>query len=308
MRTRVIILRMLASLLVTLTAVNVSAQDSYRQAVIAYDKVNGSFDKMSTSFKGLGQAFFKDADGVDVNQLTERYFTEVAYEQYIDFMESMMKQHNISEGELTDVTQRYSSPQGKTFLAHQQEWVAEMMSTFLVSFFENSSSLRESNTAPDVSANPDIDPEFAAQFKRMYGMGTSQEILESMMGRMSQADSSQTMSASVMQWMAKNFYTIALNSASGILTLDDIEFGMSLFSTSGYAKLANPAFMNFDDLRKSMTWAGGYIEWMKAQGAPLRDNEPGMALKLIESIYGPKAVEKLKGLFGPKHDEGNGKD
>ena len=124
--------RLLIALLVMLVTASGNAQDSYRQAVKDYLTAMGQFEKSKSIIPTLSKLYVGD-DQVDVDQLTKRYIEERFEDDITDSFRNMLMQRSMSEAEIKEVTSLFSRPEGKTYLVHQQEWMADFVSNFVMS-------------------------------------------------------------------------------------------------------------------------------------------------------------------------------
>ena len=258
--------KLLIALLVMLVAVSSYAQDSYRETVKQYVEVNGQSDKLKTLFTKLNETFFKKTEGVDLSALTERYVKERLNDQMTDLVLPMMKERNVTEADLRTVTALLSTPEGKLFTAHQNEWNTELPGTMVGIMFEKADMLEDGG---NVTVNPDIPADYVAKFRNMMEVGKFKDTFKDLLNGIEEGTQNM-LPDSFKKWFEENIVTIALNSAYGIMTPEDIDYGTMLCSNESYLKIQNVSGVKLDDIKSTgMDLMVGYIDWMESQGAQL---------------------------------------
>lgn len=281
MNTRVITSRLAATVLVAIVAISGYAQDSYREALKTFfslEVINVN-SRMKTSLLEMNKTLFMQSDNVDLETLTERYLKEGFAEQMSVMAEPLMKERNITEADLRTVISLLSTPEGKTFLAHQGEWSTQYADQLRNSF--------ENENVEKIPVKPDIDAEYVAKFQKMWALSGIHEktmgffdgfFPDEMIGGIEDFGRMKT-------FINDNLGTVALNGAYGLLTLDDLDYGMKLFSNESYRKTSDASMIdkNFlGGMEKIADWMMGYIDWMESQGA--QPSEKASAIKKLMSL------------------------
>ena len=273
--------RLLIALLVMLVAASGYAQDSYREAVKQYLLYLGPDNQMKTALCEMKDAFFVPSGNVDLDLLTERYIKEVMIDQMTDMTETMMKERNVTEVDLRTVNAMVAPPEFQTFLSHQNEWDEKIT---LISD-ESISLLKDGGEPENVQVNPDIDPDYAAKFQKMW---KESGILEKSIGlydRISLGEMTEEMAqlGKYKTWLADNLGTIALNAAYGTLTLEDFDLGMKLYTNESYRKVTDTSDMNvFSVIGPATELIMNYLDWMESQGA--QPNSKFQSIKMLKSL------------------------
>ena len=273
--------RLLIALLVMLVAASGYAQDSYRQAVKQYLLYLGPDNQMKTALCEMKDAFFVPSGNVDLDLLTERYIKEVMIDQMTDMTETMMKERNVTEVDLRTVNAMVAPPEFQTFLSHQNEWDEKIT---LISN-ESISLLKDGGEPENVQVNPDIDPDYAAKFQKMW---KESGILEKSIGlydRLSLGEMTEEMAqlGKYKTWLADNLGTIALNAAYGTLTLEDFDLGMKLYTNESYRRVTDTSDMNvFSVIGPAAELIMNYLDWMESQGA--QPNSKFQSIKMLKSL------------------------
>ena len=279
--------RMLTTLLVILVAVCCHAQDSYREALKEYLPFTDQFNQMKSFYQEQCKVFFKPSDNVNLEDLAQRYIQEACLDDlaYI-FIEPMMKECGITEADLRTVKALASSPEGQIYASHNSEWSRIFNSKVqeLSPWIQNDEELKP------VQADPNIDAEYAAKFKSvMEASGFKQktvnlmdEIFNSYQNVLSnepdEADGIKLKIDNIKNWIDDNIETVALNSAFGVLTPDDLDYALKSYSNESFKKVADMGtgmMSQFTDFSKLLNLGYSmikkYLDWMESHGAQLSE-------------------------------------
>ena len=286
MKTPTMISRLLITLMVTIVSVSGFAQDSYREALKEYLLINDNVDQLKDVFIKINEGIFEESDNVEL--LTERYIKEALVEQFVDVVEPIMKERNVTEADLRTVNALLSTPKGRAFLSHDEEWNAKLKNAMheLMPSFEEDSVIEN---VEKITVNPAIDAAYAAKFNEMMeASAIKQKMLSFMDGlfpshsfegydELDESNEIREMFNDIKKWVDDNITTVALNSAYGILTTDDLDFGVKLFSSEPHRKITDMSDMNFHSLMgKTADIMINYIEWMESQGAQVTEKAKGL--------------------------------
>ena len=286
MNTRTMISRLLITLMVATASVSGFAQDSYREALKEYLLIDENLDKLKDVNIKIYEDLFEESDNLE--PLTERYIKEVLVEHVVDVVETIMKERNVTEADLRAVTALKSTPEGQTFLSHDEEWNAK----FKNALYELMPSFEEDSVAENVekiAVNPGIDAAYAAKFNDMMeAYDIKQKMLSFMDGLfpshsfegydgLDESNEIREMINYIMKWVDVNLTTVALNSAYGILTTDDLDFGVKLYTNESHRKITDMSDINFRSIMGKISEVKlKYIEWMESHGAKLSERAKGL--------------------------------
>ena len=273
--------RLLIALLVMLVAASGYAQDSYRDAIKKYLSFFGKNIQMENSLREINGIVFMQNDKVDLEMLTERYIHEVYEDQMADVVEPMMKERDVTEADLKTITAMATTPEGQTYLAHENEWnekLSEVSGEYM-------SQLLEGGEPEKLQVNPDIDAVYAAKFQKLWkDCGIEEKTIRILDGAFTGA----TSSAGKLKTFTDNIGTMALNAAYGSMTLEDFDFGMKLYSNESFRKATDTSDMNFYSLMgKGALIVMKYLDWMESQGA--QPNEKLQSFKMLKSLMESKS-------------------
>lgn len=290
MRTRVITFRMLVTLLVAMTAVSVSAQDSYREAVKEYLSATDAMETAKSFMPALSMMFESDGQ-VDVEQLAKRYFDDQLEDFMIDNSMAKMKELGLNELDIKLVASMLAVPQGKAFQSHYKDWlvnVSKFMSMPLMKMMERYSKPEEERgpyehfelwpgflDGATLQPKAEIDDAYAAKFNDVImGSDFVKDLLEEMKKGMKKTSAIAMITTpetekEIFDRIMNALPTILLNSAYGTLTPEDIDYAANLFSNETYNKLQID--LNTEE-NGARTVGLNFVEWMEGQGAKITEN------------------------------------
>ena len=272
--------RLLIALLVMLIAASGYAQDSYREAISDYLSLFGKYNQMDKAMREINGTVFMQSDKVDLDMLTERYIQEVFQDHMVDLFEPMMKERDVTEADLRTIIAMAVTPEGKTYLAHENEWndkLSEVSGEYM-------SQLLEGGEPENLQVNPDIDAVYAAKFQKLWkDCGIEEKSIRIMDGAFSGEKFGETPETGRLKTWVDNLGTMALNAAYGSMTLEDLDFGVKLYSNESFLKATNTSDMNI----YSLMGIGAqimmkYLDWMESQGA--QPNEKLQSIKMLKSL------------------------
>ena len=264
--------RLLIKLLVMLVAASGYAQDSYREAVKQYLNVDDKFERLKPVIS-IFKVLFVNDDKVDLDQLSERYLNEQLVDDYLEILISPLQAQNITEADLQEVYSLLSTPQGQTFAAHKAEWENECDSEIMNLMLEAVLDMEpegEFELEP-IQPDADINATYAAKMSKLLDDMSVVSTMIKQLEEPSSDGSEDEMDPKMIDWFKENMPVIALNTAYGILTDKDLDFGQMLFTKESYRKFVD--FSNNNDYESNVaTLFTKYMDWMKAQGATVKED------------------------------------
>ena len=264
--------RLLITLLVMLVAASGYAQDSYREAVKQYLNVDDKFERLKPVIS-IFKVLFVNDDKVDLDQLSERYLNEQLVDDYLEILISPLQAQNITEADLQEVYSLLSTPQGQTFAAHKAEWENECDSEIMNLMLEAVLDMEpegEFELEP-IQPDADINATYAAKMLKLLDDMSVVSTMIKQLEEPSSDGSEDEMDPKMIDWFKENMPVIALNTAYGILTDKDLDFGQMLFTKESYRKFVD--FSNNNDYESNVaTLFTKYMDWMKAQGATVKED------------------------------------
>ena len=280
--------RLLIALLVMLVAASGYAQDSYRQALkdywALYDK--DYENQMDSVFKSTNTMLFKSGD-LNLDQLTERYFEERFLDYMVDFIMPKMEEIGVSEAALREHVALCSTPAGKTYNEHLQQWAKVMEGELDSTMNQDSLKIKTEGAPNPVQLKAGIDAGYVEKYKKVMGANMvkvtqdyldqfstlAEMILEKVPNELTDA---QNKLDEMKAWMPANLPTIATNCAYGIITEDDLDFASKLNALDTHKMLGLLPISKVDLMSMGYGMMGDYIEWMQDHGAVMEEHVKGL--------------------------------
>ena len=282
---RVNVSKCLVALLISLTAVCGYAQDSYREAIKEFFRLNGQIGQIESALKALNGPLFDDSGNVDLNQLTDRYIKECMSDLFAGGMESKMKERNVTEADLRDVIELLSTPAGKTYNEHQQAWIDNIKEELPSVMLQNLGQVMYGDTSNPIQPKAEIDAGYIKKFKEVMGSG----IVKSFMNAFDMTTPTtkfvqlpEGLKDGLQKWLNVNMPTMMMNCAYGTMTIDDLDFAAMLSSHESYRKVQDFSRFTFNEIDMVPDMLSNYINWMQNQGAVVR----GGASDIIKMVFG----------------------
>lgn len=261
--------RLLITLALMLVAVSASAQDSYSEALKDYLTITEkqASEKMLAQLHQLNPMLFEYKQDIDFNQLASRYVDEQLLKIKAEKVQDMFKEVNVTESDIRQMTALMTTPQGETLIEHADAWsdqfeeiVKEEMEEPLKSVFDGTP------ITSTVVANSDIPASYARKFMQYFedtrGMDQFANAFSQPLKMMGIE-----VPESLLDWMKDNLGTLAMNSAYGIITEDDLDYSANLQTYDFHHKIVDATVkMSENVISMGMDIILNYIDWMKGQG------------------------------------------
>lgn len=262
--------RLLFALLVMLVAASGYAQDTYREAFKQYLNVDEKFERCKAIIPFFKMMFVNDSK-VNLDQLNERYLKDQLADDYAESLIPILQAQNITEADLQEVYSLLSTPQGKTYAAHKAEWENELDAEITAIMLEVVFDMEpeEELELEPIQPDDDIDAAYAAKMSKLLDDMSLVSTMIKKLEEPSSDDSEDEMDPKMIDWFKDNMSVIALNTAYGTLTDEDLDFGQLLFTKESYRKVM--------DLSNNAVEKSGaavftkYLDWMEAQGATIKE-------------------------------------
>lgn len=301
--------RLLFAMLLMLVAASGHAQDSYRQAVKDYLIANDQYEKAKSVISSLGMLF--DSKGqVDIGQLTQRYLDEQYEKDMLDCFVLQMTEKGVTEADLKEVASLLTSPAGKAYQEHQQEWLSEFLVDMMLPLMAMSQDVEDAedpyaeleSVMEIVQPREDIDAAYAEKFKNTvmesaFVKNMTDQIMEGYENDTISDPDEQEYHEFFAKWWKNSLPAIFLNSAYGTLTTEDLDYAGMLYSNDAFCRLEDMS--NLD--RNADQWGNvmvKYMEWMEEQGATPSE-DPGVAMEFLKSLFSSSGID----LFGTEEEE-----
>ena len=278
-------------LLITLLCLTVAAvgfaQDSYREAIKEYSLLSGADEQLTKSYTKINNLLFKATDDVDLDELTATFVRE-NQDQMVDITEPLMRENNVTESDLREVCALLSSPEGQSYTTHQNELMEVFPKAYMEMFFDPAMvdrmmSLEETGTAENLPVDPKIDSVYAAKFFQLNEDSHFVDRFKERLSSMGMDDIAGN--KALLNWLSENVLTVMLNSSYGLVTPEDLDFGIKMYSNESCRKILDVSQMNEESLRSAgVEMIEKYKAWMEAHGAQATDKDA--IFKQMMEIYG----------------------
>ena len=262
--------RLFIALLVMLVAASGYAQDTYREAVKQYLNVDEKFERSKAIIPFFKMMFANDGK-VNIDQLNERYLKEQLADDYAESLIPILQAQNITEADLQEVYSLLSTPQGKTYAAHKAEWENELDAEITAIMLEVVFDMEpeEELELEPIQPDADIDAAYVAKMSKLLDDMSLVSTMIKKLEEPSSDGSEDEMDPKMLDWFKDNMSVIALNTAYGTLTDEDLDFGQLLFTKESYRKVMDLS-INAVEKNAAAVFAK-YFDWMEAQGATFQE-------------------------------------
>ena len=263
--------RIIITFILMLFTLGANAQDSYRETLKAYMKVNPNLqsftsDKMKTALQGINSILLSDMDEDEAGKLTNRYLDEQLWEDLIELLMPSMKE-NLTESDLKELTTILSTPEALSYTTHNMEWTNAITESMTEPITEASKAIAVGKTPAPIKIADNIDKQYVEKFtmlaketevynqlKKGFEMGTNQ------------------LPEELMKWMNDNMTSMMVNSSFGIFTDQDLDFGINLCKMPVYKKTINATMSLLENpMAIGLTLITNYQNWLKKQGVEVSD-------------------------------------
>ena len=263
-----------------LVAASGYAQDSYREALKDYLAVSqkSTSEKMLAAFKQfIATGVFEQKEGVDLDGLATRYVNDRLGDLMSDAIESTIRE-TVTENDLRTVTALMNTPEGKTLLEHLDAWsdqIKEDISNEIRQKYDPSKPGKAmAPVVPKVEIPDSYDQKFMQYMENCHGVELATNAFNQTMSTMNQmfvkVTGSEMPMGELTDWLQGNITTLAMNSAYGILTTDDLDYSASLFTNDSYRRIIDFAnHLTENAMEKGKTYIFDYVDWMGKQGISL---------------------------------------
>lgn len=284
MRTR----RFILLLVVLMTVFSGMAQDSYTQLIktyIALSPHDHTIGKIREAFTRLNGVMFEPSS--DIDGLMNRYLDELIEDGFIPILQKSFQEGGVTEADLNEAILLLSTPESKTMVQHNVQLSSIIETSFKDELMKVIDVVDKGGIPDALQLSSDIDENYRSKFKRYNDAAGMDKMLiagfESGYGVMNAVAPE-----GVTKWLNENAETMLMNACYGVITEEDLDRGVEVFSNASFAKIMNSAMssvVNKEFMTFGMTTVSGYIDWMTAQGAKI--TETGQyAWPTIKKLFG----------------------
>ena len=263
--------RIIISFFLMLFALGANAQDSYREALKAYTKVNPNLqsftsDKMKAALQGVNSFLLQNTAADEADKLSSRYLDEQFWDDMIDLLMPTMKE-NLTEAELKELTAILSTPEALSYTSHNMEWTDALTESLTETLTEAAKTVAAGKTPAPIKIADNIDKKYVQKFTTFAGesdvLNQLKKGLELGGGQLPEG---------LITWVDNNITNLMINTSYGIFTEKDIDFGNNLSEMPLYKKTINAtnSFLN-DPMAMGLSLIGNYQKWLKKHGVEVED-------------------------------------
>ena len=268
--------RLLIALLMLLFAASGYAQDGLRETLKEYYRLSGQGSESLSSLNQLNTYLFDNNGSVDLEQMAKRYVEESLTDWMVDLWVPKFEEINLKEADLKKINSLLATDAGQDYIVHQQEWNAALKEDVSSVMMENLTQIISGDTSNPIQPKEGIGAGYIEKFKK----NMAPTLVESFMKILD--SSAAQMPETYISWMKANVETIALNSAYGILTDEDLDFVEKLSSTDCYSK-TKTLISDLGQIKELSTeMINNYVKWMQDNGVPLKEGAENI-LKMIQN-------------------------
>lgn len=120
-----------------------------------------------------------------------------------------------------------------------------------------------------IQPDTDIDAAYAAKMSKLLDDMSLVSTMIKKLEEPSSDGSEDEVDPEMIDWFKDNMSVIALNTAYGNMSVEDIDYGLMLFSKEYYRKLMDIYNLKAEELARFIFTK--YFDWMQAQGATSKD-------------------------------------
>ena len=228
----------------------------------------------------------------------------------LDCFVLQMTEKGVTEADLKEVASLLTSPAGKAYQEHQQEWLSELLVDMMLPLMAMSQDVVDAedpyaeleSVMEIVEPREDIDAAYAEKFKNTvmesaFVKNMTDQIMAGYENDTISDPDEQKYHDFFAKWWKSSLPTIFLNSAYGTLTPEDLDYAGMLYSNDAFCRLEDMS--NLD--RNADQWGNvmvKYMEWMEEQGATPSE-DPGVAMEFLKSLFSSSGID----LFGTEEEE-----
>ena len=258
-------------LLLLTVSMAASAQTTMKEAFKAYIETNPSFTNMSPEAMGgalelMNASIMKDYNEAKSKELVDKYLKDSFTDDLVDALLPFMEEHLKIE-EIKELTAKLSTDKGKAF---QEHWgkINGTGSKFEQMGMEIAQKVMSGEEPTPVEAIS-CPKSYMKLFQQFYNESGQGELLISMFDGLSESltGEQKTMMGKVKGYLSENLCTMLLNESYGILTEEDMKFGMELAKTQAWKnqmKAAGSLMSHAQEMGMNVVMS--YLTWLQDQG------------------------------------------
>ncbi|MBO4822587.1 MAG: hypothetical protein J5548_14115 [Prevotella sp.] len=248
-----------------------TAQTTMKEAFKAYIKTNPSFTNMSPETMGnaleaMNLGLMKNYEEAKSKELVNKYLEESFMDDLVDAMLPFMEEY-VSVDEIKELTDIFSSGQGKTF---QEHWgkINGTGSKFEQLGIEIAQKVMSGEEPTPVQAVT-CPESYKNLFQQFYKESGQEGLLTSAFNGLTESfsDDQKSMMEKIKGYLSSNLCTVLLNESYGILTEEDMKFGLELGKKQAWQDvMKGAASLMSHSQEMGMNVVMNYVTWLQDQG------------------------------------------
>ena len=257
----------------------VSAQDAFREAIKAYVRACpagtvGMTSQMEKALSLVNTTMVKDFNGQQPEALLKKYMETMFLDHFTEYFLAPVMEGHVTTAELNELTKAMLTPQGKLFQAHQVKVNEKGGSEVEKLGKDLGYALLEGKLPEPVALRKDCPKSYAELYNKFYDASDQDKIIEPVIAALrknSQVENDEFFKG-VEKYLRDNIKPLSINYSYGILTADDLKFGITTCGSAAYHHCIE-SLQNISQVAQSgaMKLVMGYMEWLGEQGVKITE-------------------------------------
>ena len=220
------------------------AQNSYYRALTRYVKSNRmacliQTDELKRGLTELTDRALKDKKGFETETLVDCYIQEQFMPDLLQFVLLPAYGRHVVESELNQLAKLYGSPSGKRYVEHMQLWQKRMDPVIGELLNWQVEEMDNGNQLQPIQPDSRCPQNYIDLYREYYAVARPNAAVNAMEQSETYRWGEEEMRKIfdlMLPYLRDNLCNISLNLAYGILTEDDLRFGIKVASTEAYQR------------------------------------------------------------------------
>ena len=233
--------------------------------------------QMKKALSLINTTMVEDFSGKRSEDLLAKYMETTFLDHMTEYMLSPVMSGHITAAELQELTNAMLTPQGKLF----QDHLAKVNTKAIPEMEQLGTKLAHAiidGKMPDpVALRSDCPKSYVALYEQFYNVAKLDSSIESVLAALRQTAGQvdDKFFDSLSQYMHSNMMTLSVNYSFGIMTADDLKYGIKVYSSTAYQHVVE-SLKNLPQVAQTggMKLVMGYVEWLGNQGVKLKNESP----------------------------------
>lgn len=270
--------RIISMMLLMAVAMSAAGQEkeAYKKALKGYldatpaTTASWKGENFANIYGQLNRNLMTDYDEVKSKRLIERYQSEQMMDDMVEVLSTLYQSNDITIDDLTILTNTFQTPEGQVYQQHLKKLNDKSLETFYTFGMLTGQMVGQPNFSvdnlQDLKVEDNIPSEYREKFDKFYVSSNLSRGIESSLSALQQQ-----IGKGVTDYMTRNLKALYINEAYGVITMDDMDFGIKLGEIPSYTKQAK-LMENMSETIQSvgMTVVAAYMNWLRSQGVRLK--------------------------------------